>query len=427
MVRRIARPAGARTRTWSRAEFLHLTTAAAAAWVAGWRTPRTADAQAPGDRATRIGRVIEEYDLQGIHRTGTEVDRRSAEWLRDEAARAGSDVRLESFTLDRVDPGVCRIEIDGRTIDGLPLFDGTFTDASGIRGRLGAPGGSAEILLVTAAAANISSEGRSLADLRRTGPHQAIVVVTNGAHPGLSPMNAALFTAPYGVPVLQVASEYGAWLDERARTGAPLRFIAHATRTRTDAFNVVASVPGRNASLPPSLVITPRSGWWHCASERGGGLACWLEAIRAASEAQAPRTALFLASSGHELGHLGLDGFIEEQKHLVRGAAAWLHLGANIGAAGGRARLQSSDDAIEATAAAAFESAGAPIAQRVPRGTVPAGEARNIHVGGGRYVSLLGSSPYFHSPADRWPAAVDRTVVERFATGVVSLLTDLLA
>jgi hypothetical protein len=56
---------------------------------------------------------------------------------------------------------------------------------------------------------------------------------------------------------------------------------------------------------------------------------------------------------------------------------------------------------------------------------VPAGEARNIHVGGGRYVSLLGTSPYFHSAADRFPDAVDVPAVARYAAAVGRLLTQM--
>ena len=63
--------------------------------------------------------------------------------------------------------------------------------------------------------------------------------------------------------------------------------------------------------------------------------------------------------------------------------------------------------------------------QRVPRGTVPAGEARNIHLGGGRYVSLLGSNPFFHSQADRRPAAVDASAVARFAAAVADVVVSL--
>jgi hypothetical protein len=188
---------------------------------------------------------------------------------------------------------------------------------------------------------------------------------------------------------------------------------------------VIARVTGDRPELPPVVVITPRSGWWHCAGERGGGIACWLEAIRAAASDRAPRPAMFLASSGHELGHLGLEHFLHERPALIKEAAAWIHLGANIGAAGGAMRLQALDDAIAGMAVDALTRAGAALERQVPRGTVPAGEARNIHVGGGRYVSLLGTSRFFHSMADRFPAAVDVGAVSRYASAVADVLGQL--
>ena len=99
-----------------------------------------------------------------------------------------------------------------------------------------------------------------------------------------------------------------------------------------------------------------------------------------------------------------------------------MHLGANIGAARGLARLQASDDAIAAMAASALKQSGAALDRQLPRGTVPAGEARNIHLGGGRYVSLLGTAQLFHSVADRFPDAVDVPGVSRYAAAVAALL-----
>jgi hypothetical protein len=273
-------------------------------------------------------------------------------------------------------------------------------------------------------AGGISSEGQALAALRRSSQFRAIVAVTQGAHGGLSPSNAAAFTQPFGLPVLQVSSEEAAWLVERSKQEREVRVVAHATRTPSRANNVVATLSGQEPTLAPVVVITPRSGWWQCASERGGGIGCWLEIIRAAA-GNTRRPMWFVASSGHELGHIGLDAFIESRPGIIKAAAAWIHLGANIGAAGGAARLQASDDQIEAMADVALAKAAAVVAQRVARGTVPAGEARNIHVGGGRYVSLLGSNPLFHNPADRWPAAVDVPAVARFAAAVADLATGL--
>jgi len=407
----------------ARKEFLKVGAAASAGWLL---PPLHAIAgQAPSDARGRISRIIQDYDAQGIHRTGTDVDDVSGAWLQEQARAAGAIAALERFRLARVDVQACTVAVGGRTIAGLPLFDGGFTRPEGVSGRLGLGDANAEIALVDLDGPAITSEGQSLDALRRGGRHRAVVGITGGGQPGLTPMNAARFAEPYGVPVIQVGSTDAGWLHEAAGRGDRATVVAHAVRVADTAGNVTATVRGRAADLPPVVVVTPRSGWWHCASERGGGLACWLEAIRAAAAARPSRSIEFVASSGHELGHLGLDAFIAERRSLVKTAAAWVHLGANIGAAGGRMRLQASDDQMEERASASLARAGTSIAERVPRGTVPAGEARNIHVGGGRYVSLLGSGPYFHSLADRWPDVIDVPAIAKYAAAVADLAVTL--
>jgi hypothetical protein len=383
--------------------------------------------QAPQGAITdRIARIISAYDGQGIHRTGTEVDNRSAAWLVDAAKAAGADARAEPFAISRIDLKSTFVEIQGRRIEGLPLYDGGFTDERGVTGKLtkaGEAGG--EIAVTTLDAGAVSNEGRGLQQLRRAPNVRAIIAITNGAHAGLTPSNAVDFKEPYGVPVLQVSSEEAAGLAEHAAQHRDARLVAQIARTSTQALNVVGVIRGTRAELPPVVVITPRSGWWQCAGERGGGIVCWLETMRAVSAARPPRTVMFVASSGHELGHYGLDAFIDAQPDLVKRASAWMHFGANIGAAEGRARLQSSSDEIEAKALEQMTRASAAEPQRVPRGTVPGGEARNLHVGGARYVSILGSSQLFHSQADRWPASVDVQALARYATAFSNLAVAL--
>ncbi|MFN8063500.1 MAG: hypothetical protein U0P82_01785 [Vicinamibacterales bacterium] len=369
----------------------------------------------------RVADVFRMFHLLGSHRTATGPDHDTAEWLLAEVSRRGAEEHPRQFPLDRVDLKAAYVEGGGTRREALPFFDGGFTGSEGVRGRLGLAGSGAPIALVPLDQAAISSEGRSLAALRRDPAVTAIVAVTNGGMPGLCPSNAADFTAPYGAPVLQVSSTAREWLDGLARDGSDVRVVAEATRSRTVATNVLAAVKGTRPDLAPVVVMTPRSGWYQCVSERGGGLACWLETLQAVAAARPERTVRFIASSGHELGHLGLDAFLREEPALVRSAHAWVHLGANIGAAEGRLRLQSSSDDLESLALTAMQKAGARVDARVPRGTVPAGEARNIHVGGGRYVSLLGSSAYFHNPFDLWPQAVDLDAVMGYVAATVDL------
>ncbi|MEN3377022.1 MAG: hypothetical protein V7604_2377, partial [Hyphomicrobiales bacterium] len=61
----------------------------------------------------------------------------------------------------------------------------------------------------------------------------------------------------------------------------------------------------------------------------------------------------------------------------------------------------------------------------LPRGAVPRGEAENVHRGGGRYISIIGSNDLFHNPSDRGADTVDLNVIERFATTFAKVATSL--
>ena len=248
---------------------------------------------------------------------------------------------------------------------------------------------------------------------------------------------------------MQVSSEESAFLIGRAERRAEIHLAAPATRTPATAFNITARVKGRNGRLRPLVVMTPRSGWYSCASERGGGIVCWLELMRTFARQQPERDVMFVASSGHELGHLGIDAFIERYAGIVKQSAGWIHLGANIGAAmrpgtaaardddpaqrhaapaaGGGNTIQASDDELEAVLSRAMSDAGLGIGRRNPRGTVPGGEAEAVHRGGGRYVSVIGGNALFHNPADRGAVTVDVQALVRFTRAFGSLANELAA
>ena len=260
----------------------------------------------------RVAQTVRTYDAQGIHRTGTQVDLDSAQWLVEQARDRGQQARLEPFSLNRVIPGDSFIEIGGNRIDGFPLFDGTFTDEAGVQGSLGVIGTGADIAVVDFA----PSGPDALNEARRSGRHAAIVGVVPSDPPGLAIRNAPNFTSPFGPPVLQVSSAEQQRLLQAADAGTRARLVAHATTEKTDAQNVIVEIAGKDADLPPLVIMTPRSGWFNCAIERGGGIACWLEIMTAFQNEPPNRSILFIATSGHELGHLGLGSFIKQNPDL---------------------------------------------------------------------------------------------------------------
>jgi hypothetical protein len=369
----------------------------------------------PKQIAQRVAEVVETYDLQGNHRTASEVDRASANWLRREVERRHVDCWLEPFHVVRTDIQECYLRVDDRRIDGIPLYDAPFTQYAGLEGRLGPLGSDAEIGIVESEPSKLLDPGNSQLREARRNKHEAVVLVTNGNRPGLYLLNANSFTNPFGPPTLQVSSREAGWLKQRADARAHATFVAAARRVPTEGFNVVGRLKGSNSNLSPLVVITPRSGWWQCASERGGGLACWLEAVQALRATKPRRDCHFLASSGHELGALGLNAYLDRRRSLVTGAYAWIHAGANIGTAEQPNLIQASDDTLEQQLARAMENAGLAIDRRKLRESVPIGDVDVIHRGGGKYMSLLCDSDVFHSSADRWPEALDVDALSRYA------------
>ena len=300
------------------------------------------------------------------------------------------------------------------------MFDGAFTGPGGVSGTMGPIGGDRPIAW-TRIAPNGEAALRKMRDGSR---HAAIVAVTMGGKPGLCPVNAGWFTAPFGPPVLQVSSQRLADVETASASNLDVNVVAHATRQGAQAFNVVSDIRGADPALPPVCVMTPRSGWHANASERGGGLACWLETMRAVVDARPRRTVKFLASSGHELGHLGLHDYLTRNPTLARDAFAWVHFGANIGTSTGDIGMTPSDDRLRDAALRAFAPHGLDKIRQAAAIQV-FGEAATISEAGGRFISFIGSNAWFHNPGDLWPDAVDIQAVARFARAVADLTLSL--
>jgi hypothetical protein len=384
---------------------------------------RVVGAQADQDLAATVERardVIREYNAEGFHRTATSVDRASADRLLVRMRGAVSSPRLEPFELSRVDPNSAFFEVDRHRIEGLPMFDGAFTDPEGIRGALGGIESDRPIAWVKV---NPNAEVQLRKARERSGL-RALIAVTTGQRPGLCPVNAAFFSDPFGPPVLQVSSEELPAIEKAAESGADVRIVAAVTRRPATAFDLVADVLGRQRDLPAVCVMTPRSGWYFNASERGGGLMCWLETLRACAAARPVRTVRFVASSGHELGHLGLHGYLKRNPTLARAASVWIHFGANIGAATGEVRVTCSADSLESEAIRALTPYDLNRLAPQPASQV-GGEAATIRAEGGRFVSFIGSNEWFHNAGDRWPDAVDLQKVARFARAAANLTITL--
>jgi hypothetical protein len=363
----------------------------------------------------RTAAWLQAWDGQDIHRTGTAGDAAGAEWLAAEARALGAETAIEEFAFDRLNPIAAYLEIAGQRIDAVPVFDAPPTDATGVTGALGSE------IAVTELPPRAVYSG-AFQHLRREGGHRGLVVVCQGDAPGLGLINAEDFPRPYGAPAIHVSSEARDIVLAASRDGTPARLVAHSRRTAARGVNIVVGLKGADPGKPPLVVMTPRSSWWQSTAERGGGLVCWLESLRALLAERPDRDVVFTANTGHELGHLGLDDFVARRPGWDQlGGAIWLHYGANLGAAGGWLSLVSNQDDLRRLGLAALAEAGQP-PDDIPWPTQPpSGETRDIHKAGGRYLTLVGTNPLFHLPQDRWPHAVDVPAAARIAAAAAQM------
>jgi hypothetical protein len=379
------------------------------------------------DTKARAVAWLTAWDSQGAHRTATTGDEAGALWLADAAAGLGVEAATEAFALDRLDPVDCYLELDGERISAVPAFDAPATGPDGATGTLSLSDHEDAILVAKLAPQSVYTG--ECERLRRDTAHRALVIICTGVRPGMGLLNAERFRHPYGAPAIHVSSEAGEAVLAGAVRAAPARVVTESRYVATAARNVIVVIRGSGRSCPPVVIMTPRSSWWQSTAERGGGLVCWLESLRALIAAPPACDVIFTANSGHELGHLGLDDFMMRrprwERPISEGGATWIHFGANIGAVDGELSLQSASDDLRQLAGAELARAGQAPGAVAPKTFVPSGETRDIHRAGGRYVTLVGSNPLFHLPQDRWPHAVKSDVVARVAAAAAALVVKL--
>ena len=373
-----------------------------------------------------IKKDLIKWDSIKLHRTGTEGDNETAYWLADEIKKCGLTAEVDKFDFIKRSPGKCQVTNGTHTAIGLPMFDGGSTAFDGIKGQHGSLNTN-DVIAITQYGSSANDESSiNLNKVRAKNEHLAIVAIADVSPniPGLAVLNAESYRKPFGPPVLQVATQEREWLM-KLKADEKISVYVELIDEESDAFNVQTKIEGKDQSLSPLVVMTPKSGWWTCTSERGGGITIWLNAMRYLSKNQPNRNVIFTANTGHELSHLGLDHFLKKNPSLAKDAFAWVHLGANFAAKAGQVLWQAStkeylEQGLEQLKALNLvEILSWPISSR------PVGEARNIYDRGGQFISLLGSNPLFHHPDDIWPNSIDMEKLIKLDSFMTNMIKDM--
>ena len=351
-------------------------------------------------------RRIRAYEEMGDHRSGREADNHTTWWMMEELRNVGVDADWQTWRFPRVEIHDASVRFGPWDIPAVPTFDSGFTDHHGLTGTLRRDNGPGIVLWEFSPddQERMATGVYTSFELARQDGADGIIMVMGDpdGHPVVR--NAERPLDPIEVPVLQVAPmDAGPLLDA---VGSEITMISDGGRVDAPADNVIGTIPGADPDADPVVLMTPKSGWYTCAAERGGGVAVWIEVAGRVAANPGRRTLNLVASSGHELHHLGLDHYIQQLGDAAHDVHAWMHLGASIGSRNGQPSYAASDDELFTVATDALNSQG--LKRRAfPVGNAGFGEARNIGEINGRFASLLGGHPYFHSPQDTYDRCVD--------------------
>ena len=358
----------------------------------------------------------------GHRRTGSAGDFATDRWLAEELSTVGLRPETQTYPFQRFRVEECWIEFGGERIPAVPMYDTTAMDFC-LDGQIGA-----EIAVLPCSPQEAHADTQAVLSARAIAHHKAIIAISAATTvaPGLALVNSESYRNPYATPVFQISSEHADKFSVRpAGQALTCRLLAH--REPATATNMTCFIRGKS-NADPWVVMTPKSCWWTSTSERAGGLVAWLALARHFAKKQPTHDIVFSANSGHELSHLGMDYFLE---HLIAEKSGnieidgWLHLGANF-AAGHIPHLQASNQADLDRLTGALARQNILKFTHTPVRDRPVGEARNIHAIGGRFISIVGGNPYFHHPADRYPACVDLSATIHITQAILNIMDETL-
>jgi hypothetical protein len=362
--------------------------------------------------------VITYYNL-GEHRTASDVDLRTSRWLAEQLRGAGLQATFQTFGLRQFFLRQCRLSIGDRPVRCFPLWYPHATGSTPINaalgmadksGRQGLQGRIAVVRFPFDAGAAIterSGHAEIIQAAAKTGA-SAVVAITEGATKEIIALNSPAGAQAWPIPVVLAGERDASLLAASAGSGERAMLLLDGTDDQdATARNVIARLD-RGKDL--IVVSTPQSGWFRCAAERGPGIAMFLGLARWASRRPSGSSFLFVSTSGHELGGLGMRAFLKDLAPPPGRVLCWLHLGAGIAAysweetAAGWKRLQEPDSKRYLMTSPVFVPlltntfAGQP--GLIPTTDHAVGEFEFMLKAGYRTFGIAAGSRFHHTPAD---------------------------
>jgi hypothetical protein len=354
---------------------------------------------------------VQRYDSFGEHRLGSPGAEAALDWMAADLTNAGLAVSQQRFVVGRqygFERG--RLTVAGFRIPVVPQWwpplERSFVQQAG---RVGTGSGDFHVLeLPYDQGAYLS--GTQKEAIGRACAHAAALFLCI-RHPSgeIFTYNVAQQDAAWPVPVVLVAPVY----LERLQPGYEAVLTVEGTwQHNVPARNIIARTPRRSDRTV--VVSTPVTSWFTSTGERAPGIACFLALARQAMARWPRHDLVFVATSGHEVGHGGMEQFLAREAPPAAETALWLHLGASLACHpcerhGERWRAVPGSGAMPRFALASDVTADlvsrhlGPGAGSVLTGASAAiGELREVQRAGyPRFAGMIGQNPLFHTPVDR--------------------------
>jgi len=384
--------------------------------------------------------LITYYNL-GEHRTASPGDQKTSDWLASELRKSGMKTSFQQFSLRQFSLRRADLVVEGKSVAGFPLWPPRATGADPIvaplieyhpSGRL--TGSIALISFPFDARASVFKGSRQtelILAAAKLGA-KAVVAVTQGPAGEIIAQNVLPDAMPWPIPVLLAPARNEPLLRAAAERKATASVLIDGSEdSMATARNVIGRL-GRGGKL--IVISTPQSGWFRCAGERGPGVALWLGLARWIRKNPSDVSYVFVSTSGHELGGLGIKAFLASEAPPHKNVLAWLHLGAGIATwkwqqtDRGMARTREVDSNRLLMCSPALVPELTPIFADLPGlkqvSSQAVGEYRDIAAAGYRTIAIAAAHMFHHTPADS-PEVTSPELLEPVATALVKTLIAL--
>jgi PA domain len=386
--------------------------------------------------------VIAYYNF-GEHRTAGAADLRTSQWLADQLRATGLQTTFQPFSLRQFSLRQSRLSIGSKPIRCFPVWFPRATNnvlnaplavydkSLGVRS---VKDGIAVVRFPFDARAAIA-EGSGHEEKIRAAANAgacAVIAITEGSTKEIIALNTPAGAEPWPIPVVLVGERDAAAVMSAASSNQRASLLVDGNDDRNAAARNVIGRLNRGKDL--IVVSTPQSGWFRCAAERGPGIALFLGLARWASQRSSGSSFLFVSTSGHELGGLGMRAFQKDLAPPPNRVLCWVHLGAGIAAytweetATGWNRLHEPDSrrylmtSPDLVPVLTTTFAGQP--GLTPTTGRAVGEFEFMLKGGYRTFGIAAGHRFHHTPADS-PEMTGPEILAPVARALVSSLEDI--